>query len=191
MKQLVTNISELTELFGYKNDDLFFEYLKSISKPNTTVCRKAFLEGDGCWKCKDCELDYNSIYCKDCFIKEKHLGHEVYFDPGKKGYCDCGDKLALKSEGFCDKHKGEYNNMKDLMDFIKSSIDEKLLDNINNIFNKIFLVFIDKIKDLVDEKENGKNEDEIYKMFDYLDEFCVKLHKNNLSLFYLLTLKFT
>ena len=191
MKPLRTYLSELALLFGYKYDDLFFEYLKSISNPNTTICGKEFKECDVGWYCKDCELDFNSIYCKDCFIKEKHIGHEVYFNPNRKGFCDCGDNLTLKPEGFCDKHKGNYDNIKDLRDFIKSSIKENLLDNINNIFNKIFLLFIDKIKDLVDKKEYHENENEIYKMFDYLETFCNKLYKNNLSFFYLFTLKFT
>ena len=188
MERLKDILTELTSLFGYKydeNDDSFFDYLRSISIPNTTICGKEIKEGDGCWKCKDCELNSYSIYCNDCFIKEKHLGHDIYFNQSASGFCDCGENLVLKPEGFCDKHKGEYTNMKDLMNFIKSSINEKLLDNINNIFNKIFLLFIDNIRNL---DENGN---EVYIMFDYLDIFCNKLMQNNLSLFYFFTLKFT
>ena len=140
-------------------------------------------------KCKDCEIDTTSIYCNDCFIREKHIGHEIYFDPTANGFCDCGVNIVLKPEGFCNKHKGDYNNIKDLMDFIKSSINEKLLDNINKVFNAIFFIFIDKIKDSVEEKD--ENEDEINRMFDYLETFCDNLFKNNLSLFYFFTLKFT
>ena len=137
MEKLETYLSDLASLFEHKYDDSFFEYLKSISVPNTTTCGKQINLGDGGWKCKDCELDTYSIYCNECFIKEKHIGHEIFFNPGANGYCDCGVNLVLKPEGFCDKHKGDYDNMKDLMDFIKSSINEKLLDNINDIFNKI------------------------------------------------------
>ena len=75
------------------------------------------------------------------------------------------------------------------MAFIKSSINEKLLNDINGIFNTIFWLFIDKIKNIDD--NNGEDKDEVYKMFDYLETFCNKLNKNNLSLFYLFTLKFT
>ena len=205
MEKLETYYSELASLFGYKYDDSFFEHLKSISIPNTTTCGKQIKLGDGGWKCKDCELDTFSIYCNDCFIKEKHIGHEIFFNPGADGFCDCGVNLVLKPEGFCDKHKGEYNNMKDLMDFIKSSINEKLLDNINNIFNKIILEFFDKIKNLTDEKDeeekeeedeekekqNQENEDELYEMIDFIEIFSEKLFKSNLSLFYFFTLKFT
>ena len=227
MDKLETYLSELASLFGYKYDDSLFEHLKSISIPNTTTCGKQIKLGDGGWKCKDCELDTFSIYCNDCFIKEKHVGHQVYFNPIADGFCDCGVNLILKPEGFCYKHKGDYTNIKDLMDFIKSSIDEKLLDNINNIFNKIILIFIDKIKRLPDDKEEEekeenegeeekekdekekeekekekkekeekkkekvKNEEELFQMIVYIEIFCEKLFKNNLSLFYFFTLKFT
>ena len=185
---------ELASLFGYKYDDTFFDYLKSISIQNTGICGKLIEENDGGWKCKDCELQNSSLYCIDCFIKQKHLGHDIYFYPSVGGgICDCGDNLVIKPEGFCDKHKGDFTNMKDLMDFIKSSIDEKLLDNINNIFNKIILLFIDRIKNLENDKEEEDVDDgdEIYKMFDSLEIFIDKIYKNNLSLFYFFTLKFT
>ena len=210
MEKLQTYFTELSTLFGYKYDDSFFDYLKSISVPNSTICGKEIKLGDGGWKCKDCELDTYSIYCNDCFIKEKHLGHKILFHPAASGFCDCGVSLTLKPEGFCDKHKGDYDNINDLMNFIKSSINEKLLNNINDIFNKIISLFIDKIKDLVDKKEKEENkeekkeeekkeeekkeekeEDEIYKMFDELEIFTDKLFKANLSLFYYFVLKFT
>jgi len=185
MERLQNILTELASLFGYTYDNSFFDYLKSISIPNTTICGKEIKEGDGCWKCKDCELNSYSIYCNDCFIKEKHFGHDIYFNQSASGFCDCGENLDLKPEGFCDKHRGENTNMEDLMDYIKSSIDERLLDNINNIFNRIFLLFIDNIKNY------EENEDEIYEMFDYLEKFGDILMQNNLSLFYLFALKFT
>ena len=168
--------------------------MKSISIPIATLCGKEVKLGDGSWECKDCELVTCTLYCNDCFMKEKHIGHKFYFNPGDFGFCDCGKSSDLKPEGFCDKHKGDYDNMKDLMNFIKSSIDEKLLGDINDIFNKIILLFIDKIKSLeevknLEEKEN--NDEELYEMIDYLESFCDKLYKNNLSLLYFFTLKFT
>ena len=189
MEELILNLIEIAKLFGYKYDDSFFAYLASISKPNLTCCGKEILEGEGGWKCEDCELDIYSIYCNDCFIKEKHKGHKAYFNPSGLGFCDCGTKSVIKPEGFCDKHKGDYNNINDLMNFIKSSIPLKLLDSINIILNKIFSLFIDKIKDLSD--INKKEDDELFKMFDCLEIFCEKLSKSNLSLFYFVTLKFT
>ena len=199
MEALQNYFTELASIFGYKYDDSFFEYLKSISIPNNTVCGKEIIKGEGGWKCEDCELYNNSIYCNECFKKEKHIGHKTSFDPVANGFCDCGVKSILKPEGFCDKHKGDFNNTKDLMNFIESSIKKTILDLINDIFNKIFLLFIDKIKAISDNNEDEEDEDEevdenegeIYKMFDSLENFGNRLYKNNLSLFYFFTLKFT
>ena len=199
MEALQNYFTELASLFGYKYDDSFFEYLKSISIPNNTVCGKEIIKGEGGWKCEDCELYNNSIYCNECFKKEKHIGHKTSFDPVANGFCDCGVKSILKPEGFCDKHKGDFNNTKDLMNFIESSIKKTILDLINDIYNKIFLLFIDKIKAISDNNEDEEDEDEevdenegeIYKMFDSLENFGNRLYKNNLSLFYFFTLKFT
>ena len=185
MDKLQIYLIEIAELFGYKYDDFFFDYLKSISIPNKSKCGRQIIRGEGGWKCRDCEFETYSIYCIDCFIKEKHIGHKILFRPNASGFCDCGERLILKSEGFCDKHKGDFDNIKDLMKFIKSSVNENLLSPINDILNKIFLLFIEKIKDKTDE-----NEDEIYKMIDTLEIFCDKLYKNNLGLFYFVTLKF-
>ena len=185
MDKLQLHLIEIAEIFGYKYDDFFFDYLKSISIPNTTKCGKEINEGDGGWKCCDCEFESYSIYCNECFIKEKHIGHKIYYNPGTSGFCDCGEKLILKKEGFCDKHTGDYDNMKDLMNFIKKNIPENFISSINDILNKICLLFIDKIKNL-----NKENEDEIFKMLDSVELFCDKLYKTNLGLFYLVTLKF-
>ena len=195
MEALNQYLIEFASLFGYKYDDSFFDYLKSISTPNLTVCGKEIKEGDGGWKCEDCELITNSIFCNECFIKEKHIGHKTYFNPAVTGFCDCGINTTIKPEGFCDKHKGDFKNMNDLMDYIKSSINDKFLNDINNIFNNIFLLFIEKIKNLNDigyeEKKEENYDDEIYKMIETLEIFGDKLYTNNLSLFYLFTLKFT
>ena len=156
MEQLKKYFTELASIFGYKYDDKFFSYLKSISVPNTTICGKEIKEGDGGWRCKDCELESNSLYCNDCFIKEKHSGHNISFNPGATGICDCGDHSVLKPKRFCSKHKGDYTNNKDLMNFINSSIDEKLIDKINKVFNKIFLLFSDKIKVTFNKNEENK-----------------------------------
>ena len=47
MEKLLTKFSELASIFGYKCDDLFFYHLKSISVPNTTICGKEIILGDG------------------------------------------------------------------------------------------------------------------------------------------------
>ena len=186
MDKLQLYLIEITKIFGYKYDEFFFDYLKSISIPNTTKCGKEIKEGDGGWKCRDCEFESYSIYCNECFIKEKHIGHKISYNPSACGFCDCGEKSILKPAGFCDNHTGDYDNMNDLMNFIKKNIPEKFINSINEVLNKIFLLFIEKIKGL-----NKENEDEIFKMIDSFELFCDKLYQNNLGLFYLVSLKFT
>ena len=187
MDKLEFYLIKISQIFGYnKYDDSFFDYLKSISIPNTTKCGKEIKEGEGGWKCQDCEFSTLTIYCKECFIKEKHIGHKIFYNSTVNGFCDCGDKSILKKEGFCDKHKGDYDNMNDLMKFIKKNIPEKFISLINFILNKICLLFIDKIKFV-----NKKIDDELFKMIDSLELFCNKLYKSNFGLFYLVTLKFT
>ena len=187
MDKLEFYLIKISQIFGYnKYDDSFFDYLKSISIPNTTKCGKEIKEGEGGWKCQDCEFSTLSVYCKECFIKEKHIGHKIFYNSTANGFCDCGDKSILKKEGFCDKHKGDYDNMNDLMKFIKKNIPEKFISLINFILNKICLLFIDKIKFV-----NKKIDDELFKMIDSLELFCNKLYKSNFGLFYLVTLKFT
>ena len=186
MDKLQLYLDEISGIFGYKYDYSFFHHLRSISIPNTTICGKEITKHTGGWKCKDCELVSFTIYCSECFEKEKHIGHKIFYNPSPGGFCDCGDRLVLKPEGFCYRHKGDYDNMNDLMNFIKKNIPERFINSINDILNKIFRLFIDKIKSL-----NKKNEDELFKMIDLLESFCNKLYLNNLGLFYLVTLKFT
>ena len=74
MEKLNIYLSELASLFGYKYDEIFFEYLKSISIPNATICGKEVKLGDGSWECKDCELVTCTLYCNDC--KEGYFRNE-------------------------------------------------------------------------------------------------------------------
>ena len=99
----------------------------------------------------DCELESHSIYCNDCFIKEKHIGHEVLYYSNALGFCDCGIKTTIKPEGFCDKHKGEYTNMEDLMAFIKTNKKDKnaLYKLGENFYNA---TFIKNVIDVIGEK---------------------------------------
>ena len=65
MDKLEFYLIKISQIFGYnKYDDSFFEYLKSISIPNTTKCGKEIKEGEGGWKCQDCEFSTLTIYCK-------------------------------------------------------------------------------------------------------------------------------
>ena len=131
-------------------------YLKSISKPNNTVCNKRIPEGEGGWKCLDCEVDSLSLICNDCFskMKDKHKGHKISFNPANNGYCDCGDPNVILKEGFCPDHQGPFTNKNDLMNFIKDCLNETILNEINCKLNNIFNLFIEKITSLSSAKYN-------------------------------------
>ena len=200
MDKLHKYLNDIAELFGYGYNEEFFSYLKSISKPNNQVCNKSVEYGEGGWKCEDCEVSTNLLICNDCFSKskEKHKGHKVLFMQKCNGFCDCGEPTSIVKESFCPDHQGPFTNMNDLMSFIRSSIDEKLLNNINPLLNKIFLLFIEKINILYNNDNNNINieeniniENELFNMIDELISFCSHLYENNLSLFYFVLLKFT
>ena len=198
MELIDKNLDEIANIFGYKyNDVLFFDYLKSISKPNNQVCNKRIPKGEGGWKCLDCEIDTLSIFCNNCFskCKEKHKGHNISFDPGNYGFCDCGDPTVIIPEGFCPDHQGSFTNMKDLYNYIRISFDEKILNNIDLLLNNIFNALIEKISFVSnmnkDDEDYMKKEDELFNMIKELISFISKLYDNNLGLFYFVTLKFT
>ena len=211
MEKLKQNIDGIAKVFGYEYNDSFFSYLKSISKENKQVCNRHVAKGEGGWKCKDCELDTLILICNDCFNKSKefHKGHRIIFNPNSSGYCDCGDPNVLIKEGFCPDHRGTIDNQKDLIEFIKESIDENILNKINPLLDDIFLLLIEKInilskvqddekeKEEEEEEEEEKNEEkeiikkELFSMIEEFISFCSNLYKNNLGLFYFVTLKFT
>ena len=193
MEKLNNYLNEISQLFGYKYNDLFFSFLKSISKLNNQQCNKRISSGEGGWKCIDCEIDSLSLICNDCFnkCKEKHKGHKIFYE-NDYGYCDCGDPNQIIPESFCPDHQGPFTNEKDLMNFIKNCFNEKLLKPIDDLLNKIFILFIEKIENLSNEKKEDKNnEEELFNMITILITFCSNLYDNNLGLFYFVTLKFT
>ena len=213
MEKLKQNLEEIAKTFGYDYNDSFFSYLKSISKENKQVCNRHVAKGEGGWKCIDCELDTLILICNDCFNKSKefHKGHRIIFNPNSSGYCDCGDPNVLIKEGFCPDHRGTIDNQKDLIKFIKESIDENILNKLNPLLDDIFLLLIEKIgilskaqideNEMEEEKENEEEKEkekekeiikkELFSMIGELISFCSNLYKNNLGLFYFVTLKFT
>ena len=189
MNNIKENLNEIVKVFGHKKKNKFFLYLKKISKQNNQVCNKEVKTGEGGWKCVDCELDSLSLICNNCFNKSKdiHKGHKILFNPKSHGYCDCGDPNVISKEGFCPEHKGPFSNKKDLFDFIKSSVDEKLLNKIDPILNKICILFIEKIHFLINKhfknvKEKNDFENELFSMLDELINFITSLFKSNLGI---------
>ena len=194
MDEINQNLNEIAKEFGYEYNESFFSHLKYISKPNNQICNKEIFDGEGDWKCLDCQLDSSACLCNDCYnkSKNKHVNHRVIFNSEGHGYCDCGDSKIFSQQGFCPDHKGLYTNARDLMNFIKSSIDESILNHINSILNQMILLLINKIKILSDKSGQEKsNENELFGMIDEIIIFINNIKIYNLSLFYFITLKFT
>ena len=60
---------------------------------------------DWAFYCHHCSQQEFSVICSDCYDKSKHVGHDVETVVCETGVpCDCGNDLALKSDGFCAKH---------------------------------------------------------------------------------------
>ena len=196
MEKMRLYLNQIAEVFGYKYDELFFSYLKSISKPNFRLCGKEIKRGEGGFRCIDCSLLSNTVICNNCFnkTKDKHKGHNVIFIPYSNGFCDCGDPDCVIKESFCQDHQGPFTNEKEISDYIKTCIDEKSLNIIEPFLNNIFIEIIEKIKEFItnENKEEMHNiEDELYDMIDNLISFVSNLYNNNLGLFFFVTLKFT
>ena len=176
MDKLKDNLNKIAKLFGQPYNQKFFMYLKEISKPNNRVCNREVQKGEGGWKCLDCELDSLAIFCTTCFNKgrERHKGHKVLFNPTCRGFCDCGDPTVYVREGFCPEHKGPFTSLKEIKDFIITNIDEKLLNDINNILDEIFLLLIEKINVIFNEKIKEELKETIEtELFNMIDEIII------------------
>ena len=93
MEKFKLLLNQISNTFGHEYNEQFFAFLKSISKPNKQICNREIKRGEGGFRCIDCTLCSNAIYCTDCFnkTKDKHKNHNVLFKPYGNGFCDCGD----------------------------------------------------------------------------------------------------
>ena len=197
MEKIKNEINNITKLFNFnisedpKNFESFLTYIKSISKPDLTICQKQVDMG---YRCFDCQNDPLSYICTDCFDKNKHINHR-YEILRMGGFCDCGDISMLKKEGFCSKHKGFFSSYKDMMNYTKTCFHDNIIANINTSLNNIFKLFIEYINvyyngNLENDSKN-KIENEIFDMLDEFITFYTQIKDNNLALFYLIIFKFT
>ncbi|KAL7722564.1 E3 ubiquitin-protein ligase [Entamoeba marina] len=61
------------------------------------------------YHCKTCSKQDDCYICSDCFVPEKHKGHDYVIVEKKHFYCSCGSADKMNSKGFCNKH-GYKNN---------------------------------------------------------------------------------
>ena len=92
-----------------------------------TICSKKMIEVGG-WRCADCVLNDNTIFCQDCWsqMKDKHKDHNIVYIGRVNGTCDCGDHNSISKEYFCPKHKGIFKSDFEIQNYIKSSLGEKV-----------------------------------------------------------------
>ena len=197
MEKIKQEINNITKLFNFdiisdsKNFFLFLSYIKSISKPDLTICQKETSLG---YRCYDCQNDSLSYVCTDCFDKSKHINHRYEILTGN-GFCDCGDISMLKKEAFCSKHNGYFTDYNDMMNYVKKCFEENIIKKLDNILNNIFKLFIEYINIYYNENSDFENkkkiENEIFEMLDEFIIFYTKIKEHNLALFYLIIFKFT
>ena len=115
-------------------------YLEKRAIKNECICAGVIDLIPG-WKCEDCSIYENSIYCSDCYINSKdlHKNHKVYFLYSAAGMCDCGDPGSLKM--FCNKHTGPFKSQEEIKKFIEKSFSENEIKNLTNFFDEFFYKF--------------------------------------------------
>ena len=200
MERLKSEINIITKIFGfevfqdYNNYISFLNYIKSISKPDLTVCQKPVSYG---YNCLNCQKDPLCLICPDCFNEKKHEGHvwEINQYNQSQGFCDCGDISILKKEGFCSKHKGYFTNYEEMMNYVKTCFDENVIKKINDSLDTIFKLFIEQINiyynSNIDKEGKVQLENDIFNMLDIFINFYTQIKENNSALFYLIIYKFT
>lgn len=119
-----------------KTFNLCLETLGKNVKKN--VCGKILKKKDIGFKCLDCEMDTTCIICQECFEKSNHKGHRTIQQASCSGCCDCGDREAWKSEGFCIDHQGFKSE--DEMEKVKL-LPKDFLNNYYDSFRMLFFFF--------------------------------------------------
>ena len=124
-----------------------------------TICSKKMIDVGG-WRCADCVLNDNTIFCQDCWsqMKDKHKNHNIVYIGRVSGTCDCGDHNSISKEYFCPKHKGIFRNDIEIQNYIKSSLGEKVPPLITSksqaMFEDMAIFFVKSIN----EKKTGTKE---------------------------------
>ena len=202
-----SKLEEFPKIFEGKNFYSFqdaLDYLKSISIPNKCVCA-GIIDNIPGWRCVECSIYENSIYCSKCFIKSKelHKNHKVEFLNSSGGMCDCGDPDALYT--YCSEHCGPYTEQKQIDEYINKVIPENILKNIKVFLDDLFyqftkyLILTEKWKlfyDYLLNSKDKKGEDDIAVTIDLKNYFSVifknfinflrKITENNLAMLHII-----
>ena len=136
----IQDFPKIFEGKNFTNIEETYKYLESISIPNKCTCA-GIIDNIPGWKCVECSIYENSIYCSKCYInsKEMHKNHKVEFLNLSGGMCDCGDPDALYS--FCPEHCGPYTEQKQIDEYISKIFPENILKNIKIFLDDLFYQF--------------------------------------------------
>ena len=205
-KYFFKKIEEFPKIFEGKNLSSLeesFNYLESISIPSKCICAGIIDTIPG-WRCEDCSIYENSIYCSKCYInsKEEHKNHKVEFLNASGGMCDCGDPDSLSS--FCCEHCGPYKDQNEIDEYIRKVFPQNILKNIQIFLDDFFYqfskyliltekckLFYDYILEKSGEKSINKNnisnlKDNFGVVFKNCLNFLRKITENNLAMLHLM-----
>ena len=199
---------EFPEIFeqNLKTIEEAMKFFEKISLPNNCKCSELIDSVPG-WKCLDCSK-YDSIYCSKCFLKSKnfHKGHKIHFLPKSAKACtrcDCGEPNNLNT--FCTQHKGPYNDMKQINEFIDKSFAPNILSKLNSFFDDCFsqiskyLILTEKctffseerllmdINDKIEQDDIALIKDNFGKVFQNILNFLYVITTKNVGMLYLVT----
>lgn len=140
---------------NYKNFNEFNEYQKSIAQ--FRKCTKCSKDSKLFFSCANCCLEFDSVYCIDCFAKSDHTNHRISVSMATNAVCDCGDPRLIKASSFCDKHK------------VGTGLDEELPDPsyIKNLGPVIREVFNYIIRDISNEEFVSNSLDFLLEILDW------------------------
>ncbi|KAF9971877.1 hypothetical protein BGZ73_005071 [Actinomortierella ambigua] len=73
------------------------------------LCTNDIKEGSYYYSCETCQVDQNSMFCEECFIKTAHEGHKYQALCAPAGFettrCACGENCAFRYATHCEKHE--------------------------------------------------------------------------------------
>ena len=139
---------------GADSLDQLMRFLKLTEKNDENeICLK-LIKNQGCWKCKDCQKNKESIYCNECWgkVKEEHIKQNhnyVYISDYICGTCDCGNKNNLGEEYICPKHKKNEDGNRN-----ENNSEKKKFQNIHN---ELFSQMVNYISDTINNNETNND----------------------------------
>ena len=140
---LMESLSIFQKIFINNNSSSFSDfliYLEKRSIPNNCICAGIIEKLPG-WRCVDCSLCEDTLYCNECYkmSKDLHKGHTFLFLNSTTGMCDCGDPGSFKQ--FCSKHTGPLKNIEQIQNIIQKSFSEDEINNLKIFFDEFFYKF--------------------------------------------------